>query len=712
MPPNKIAIAICGVFVLLALQFAAATPVFEAPDEAGHFLYIHNLLRERSLPTLEGRDEVFASGSTQRHHPPLYYLIGALLVGSTRRIDVVEYLQPNPFASIGVVSPNNQNVYLHPLRYSGDTALAVRVLRRYSIVLSVITLLFIYGAVWIAFRRGWIAAAAMLFTAVLPGFVFIGSSINNDNMVTMFYAAGVYLALRVLQRRTFAAWEVGAAGIVLAGAALSKLTGLTLYGVVYLSVLYGLARGWSSWRRAALYIFGSLAVSAALAGWWFVRNIDLYGDPLALNATLGVWGRGGAPGLDEIRGVWDSFWMTLGYMNVRGPDWLYPYAGVLTVAGIIGALLIALRRPDTRIALVALVGVCGLVGISVLLATLQINVSQGRLLYPALVGLAPLLAAGWYSIFGRRVGALLILPLAYVTIIAPVTYIAEAYSPIRETAAPIPNRLNLRSEGLWLLDYENSSRVVRPGDLVRVTFYLLGTNLENPAMFVKALDPVTQEVLGGVDFYPGMSPTNRLTQSQTYQASVAFRLSSDSSEERPTLQLRLQVGWRVPETQRVLEWYNGEGRLIPTVLLDGPILIGRQPPPPQVAADVVFGGRIGLAGYTLSSDTLSPGGTLEVTFNWRYIAQPDKDYTVAFGLLDAANTVVAQADGMPEGYPTSAWQPGPDTPDSRRLTLPADMPSGEYRLYVGWYDAESGARLPAKGQGTEGDLFVVPIQVE
>jgi hypothetical protein len=58
---------------------------------------------------------------------------------------------------------------------------------------------------------------------------------------------------------------------------------------------------------------------------------------------------------------------------------------------------------------------------------------------------------------------------------------------------------------------------------------------------------------------------------------------------------------------------------------------------------------------------------------------------------------VAQGDGPP-GYlgtlPTTLWQPGVPLLDKHVVPLPPDLPAGSYSLLVGWYDPESGARLP------------------
>lgn len=160
---------ICVYFVALSIVYATVTPAFEAPDEGAHFLYIHNLLEEHRLPLLESREVVFASHSTQRHQPPLYYLIGAVLIAGTKRSDIDAYLQVNPFAAIGTVSANNQNVYLHPLQYSGDTATAIWILRLYSIALATLTLWFVYITGRLAFQRASTGLLAMLMVASIPG---------------------------------------------------------------------------------------------------------------------------------------------------------------------------------------------------------------------------------------------------------------------------------------------------------------------------------------------------------------------------------------------------------------------------------------------------------------------------------------------------------------------------------------------------------------
>jgi hypothetical protein len=66
--------------------------------------------------------------------------------------------------------------------------------------------------------------------------------------------------------------------------------------------------------------------------------------------------------------------------------------------------------------------------------------------------------------------------------------------------------------------------------------------------------------------------------------------------------------------------------------------------------------------------------------------------------MDDEGNVGAQIDWLPQdslGYlPTTAWQPHRSVVDSQTLSLPANLPPGQYRLVIGWYYPVTGDRLP------------------
>jgi len=126
-------------------------------------------------------------------------------------------------------------------------------------------------------------------------------------------------------------------------------------------------------------------------------------------------------------------------------------------------------------------------------------------------------------------------------------------------------------------------------------------------------------------------------------------------------------------------------------------------PPHPVRANL--GDRMELTGYGAAQT----GGELTVTLYWRAMAAMPLDYTVFVHLLTADGQLVAQHDDAPwweAPLPTSTWQPGEQLLDRHRLTLPADLPPGDYRLQIGVYYWETLERLPVLENGQPVNNFV------
>ncbi|MCB0153953.1 MAG: hypothetical protein KDF65_04085, partial [Anaerolineae bacterium] len=118
--------------------------------------------------------------------------------------------------------------------------------------------------------------------------------------------------------------------------------------------------------------------------------------------------------------------------------------------------------------------------------------------------------------------------------------------------------------------------------------------------------------------------------------------------------------------------------------------------------DAVFGRQISLLGLDCAAGCRArPGETISLTLHWRAEATPDKSYTVFTHLLDAAETVRVNADHAPP-KPSQGWLPGEIITDPVTLTLPPDLPPGDYAVEIGLYDAADPAftRLPLSGGET------------
>jgi hypothetical protein len=127
-------------------------------------------------------------------------------------------------------------------------------------------------------------------------------------------------------------------------------------------------------------------------------------------------------------------------------------------------------------------------------------------------------------------------------------------------------------------------------------------------------------------------------------------------------------------------------------------------PTMKTPLEATFGDVLKLWGY----DYVRPG---QITLAWSALAAPGRDYKFFVHLFNPVdNSIVAQFDGMPHNYtyPTSHWAKGEVVTDTVTLDL-ANVPAGDYRLAVGWYD-ESG-RLPARdvhGQPLADDRLILP----
>jgi mannosyltransferase len=110
--------------------------------------------------------------------------------------------------------------------------------------------------------------------------------------------------------------------------------------------------------------------------------------------------------------------------------------------------------------------------------------------------------------------------------------------------------------------------------------------------------------------------------------------------------------------------------------------------------------QIELLGYDLGETSLRPGDTLHLTLYWRALAEMDKSYTVFTHLLDSDSRIRGQIDSVPgDGtLPTTSWVAGEIITDRYEIAVHSDAPPGRYVLEIGFYDADTGQRLPVVNQ--------------
>jgi arabinofuranosyltransferase len=132
-------------------------------------------------------------------------------------------------------------------------------------------------------------------------------------------------------------------------------------------------------------------------------------------------------------------------------------------------------------------------------------------------------------------------------------------------------------------------------------------------------------------------------------------------------------------------------------------------PSPQHRQTAVFGEAVSLLGYDLDlSDEL------ELVFYWQSLAGLSADYDVFIHITDDAGRIVAQADRQPLSglAPTSSWEVGDIIRDPYTISLPPELPPGSYDVMVGFFQRDTGERLPVSAPSARDNAFgLEPVNI-
>lgn len=711
-------------YVLLALAFSLG-PIFEGPDEIEHYRFIRALVQTRALPDPRTQERA------QYHQAPLYYLLAAplALLNDDSDFTAIDG-RINPFYpyQLGIPGNDNKNLYIHtraedfPFAASG-TARAIHLIRLLSIVLGACTVLISTRI----FRllcpdrpdRRLVALAIVAFT---PQFLYLSGTINNDNLLYLLTTLTLFLLLR--QRRE--GLTVGNAivlGVVLGAALLTKVN------AAFLVFSVGLALGLD--RRSWRYVPIMLTVIVAIAGWWYVRNLILYGDLTAVRVLLETWKtetiRSGAlaldVGLSRLPYAYQTYWARFGQGAVPVAQPIYVFFDGLTIISALGVAIwwgrhlphpltpSPLRRerepadrnsplqlsgegpgvrPGVRPGEVLLLLVFGLswLGALIYYASTAWSGNQGRYLLPGIAAWGALISLGLDQWMPRRLRAPValsfILILATIAAIAVFGYFLPSYRA--SAVAGVPERgLSLQyGDVAQLVGMSPAMPKARPGDLMRITLYWRALRPAQTSLltYVHSADSdvVKRDSLPGTgnlvstDWQPG----------QTWEEHYVVVIPPDAT---PQNVYPLLAGLYDPVAAQNLPATSSDGKpvdpLIGQIAINGPA----QPFTPVYK----FGENIGLAQPQLRRD----GDRLQVCMRWLSLSPVSSDYQVfVHVLLNDKPAPYAQADFQPKNgrYPTGAWSPGEAVDDCATLDA-RGLPASGWRVALGLYDLQSQQRL-------------------
>jgi hypothetical protein len=403
LPPLALAGVVALWLALFAFSFSRL-PLAFGFDAPHHVRYVQHLRAAGRLP--------LPADDWSTYHPPLFYLLGALAAALGEALGVAA-------ATVQKLVP-----WLAGLAQVG---LAWALARR------------------LAPGRPGVAAAAVLFAGCLPVNLLTASHFSNEGLHGALAALAITVAV-------FGLLETGAPSQrrlalfsgVLGLAALTKFTALLVAAVAGVALAARVAASARDARGLALRASALILPALALCGWFYARNVLLYGRPVVGNWNLpvegGVWWS--PPGFHTtgyyltfgvalvhpffggVAGFWDCLYSTLwgdGLLSGRitwgaRPPWSTGWmaAGVLLALpatailgwGFVRCGTLALRDPDggRRAAFGLLVALVGAFGFALLHVTLalpyygQARASYASALIPTV---ALILALGAADLDGR-----------------------------------------------------------------------------------------------------------------------------------------------------------------------------------------------------------------------------------------------------------------------------------------------------------------------
>jgi hypothetical protein len=266
---------------------------------------------------------------------------------------------------------------------------------------------------------------------------------------------------------------------------------------------------------------------------------------------------------------------------------------------------------------------------------------------------------------------------------------------------------------LALLGYDLPQRKIKAGDKLPITLHwqalkAIGADL---ITFYRVIDE-QQQVFGAVDRQVrGVYST--LLWAPKEIVSDPFQIQVDPHTPDGIYYLLVGVYLPVGESAVSLPLVHDDELTDVTSVRFGPIKVGQTPPQfliknpvPQEVVEYTLGdgANLKLIGFDLGQSNL--------TLYWQLMSPLAMDYTTFVHIRNEADELVAQKDQPPLAgtYPTSLWDVGEIIVDEIVVSLPANLPAGEYRIIVGMYDFETGQRLNIPDNAAN-EIVLTTIQI-
>jgi len=701
---------ICLAYLVLALTYSVTIPVFEVSDELWHFPMVDYLARNGfQLPIQDAANVgIWRQEGSQ---PPLYYMLAAALIAGVDRSDLAEVRRQNPHADIGIVRPDgNANMMVPPLNWGTrtfeKTLLSVQVVRLFSIVLGLGTVLLTYAIARELFPNDpYLALVAAGLNAFLPMFLFISASVNNDNLSNLLGNLLTLLTIRLFKMRAVPRWQTFVVmGSVLGCGLLAKLN-LVFWLPVLAGGLLITSLRLRSWRVILVGSITIIGLASLIAGWWYIRNWQLYGDPTGINVFLEIVGRRAIPA--NIPQLWSerfsftqSFWGFFGGMNVAMPVEVYSLLDAVGLAGLIGSLVFLMvmisrrRYAYTEWMAFGITIIWPLVTfLSLLRWTAETPASQGRLIFGALSSICVWIVVGVFWWQPKRLRSLttkiFLLGLFALAVGAPFLFVLPSYaSPIQAVfSESILDRFfePVTSGEIQLVRVNVLTPQVRPEMYAEIeSVWQVAKPLTRDWSLFVHLVTADGVIIAQRDVFPGQGrlATSMISAEYAWENPIAIWLPENTYAPQV---LTIQIGWYHLESGDRLVLPDGSTSTSVGFIQLLPRASSLDVPNP---ISINFAHQIELVGYELTTLRPRVEQEVELTLYWRRVQPVTTNFTVFAHILNPmTQTLYAGSDSQPaEGTrPTTTWEEGEVIADTHRLWVRPDATPGTYELEIGVY---------------------------
>ncbi len=379
----------------LGVAYAVVTPAFGGPDEDAHWDYVRLVWDTRGDPALMASTPAPAK-SVRGHAPTYYWMVASSLIVSSGQPEEVQIF------------------------FGRMVSLAL--------LLGEVLLAYLTARLLSPHDR-FVRLAAPAIVALLPGRLWMGSVISNDNLAAFSSAALLYIAARMILRG-FSRGSMVALAVFLVVAVASKPTAWAVVAAVGLALaVVGCHRCW----RTRRFPFWGFALSAAtlcaalVAGGLLARGqLERYVPRLE-----SMWVKLHAiptPEPEPFAHQWKSFWLPLWVADAMPPEPVYWLGAIVVLPAAVGLVLwlagVNMGKPaegqptgGRKYACVAMLGLASigvwtlslLQHLSVVAGTASFSVTRdiwppthARYLFPALLPFACFVALGLSRIAPRR----------------------------------------------------------------------------------------------------------------------------------------------------------------------------------------------------------------------------------------------------------------------------------------------------------------------